>query len=876
VIGIDLRDGGCHLFGAPGMQALGGNISSSLAGLRYLQHLDLSCNKFDNPRIPGFLASLHELRYLDLSQSSFTGRIPPQLGNLSHLHYLSLASDSSGMLYTDVTWMSRLSSLEYLDMENVNLSTAVNWVPIVNMLPSLKHLHLAGCQLPGSHYSTIHSNLTSLETLDISENNLEEPIAPNWFWDLTNLKELDASWNQFHGSFPNELGNMTSIVRLYLGGSNNLAGMIRSNLKNLCNLEELSLFGNSINGSITELFQRLPSNNITWRDSNATRSLPTKLSEPLSSLILLDLSQTELTGAVPPCIGEFTKLTVLDLSFNNLHGVMHQGHFSGLQILKVLSLSGTSISIIVNSSWVPPFNLEEIELASCQLGPKFPAWLRWQPNVSNLDISNTGISDMLPDWFWQVFSSVENLNMKNNQIRGVLPPRMESMRITTLVLGSNQFSGPIPIMLPINLTVLDLSRNNISGPLPVNFGALLGLEILLLFENAISGMIPSSLCNLLSLQLLDMSENELTGPCPDCVFTGTSLEPFNLFEGQGLRSLSLRNNKLSGEFPSFLRSCQQLGFLDLTENQFHGTLPSWIGEKLPSLVFLRLRSNMFDGHIPVDLTELVNLQYLDLANNSLSGSIPHSIVNFKGMTSSPNNIGANVIYSTMTVDVSFVVDYTENITVVTKGQERLYTGEIIYMVNLDLSCNNLTGKIPVEIGILLALASLNLSSNAFSGEIPETIGALVQVESLDLSHNELSGEIPTSLSALTSLSHLNLSFNNLIGKIPSGNQLQVLDDLATVYIGNPGLCGDPLFKKCPEDGLPDATLKDHQHRSDDIFLFIGVGSGFVMGLAAVLYLFLFKANWRVLCFAFYDRLYDKLYVQVAVSFALLMRSLGKS
>ncbi|KAG2561024.1 receptor-like protein EIX2 [Panicum virgatum] len=880
VIGIDLGDGGCDLFGVPGMQALGGNISSSLAGLRYLQHLDLSCNKFDNPRIPGFLGSLHELRYLDLSQSSFTGRIPPQLGNLSHLHHLSLASDSfvmiepqpSSMLYTDdITWLSRLSSLEYLNMEAVNLSTAANWVPVVNMLSSLKFLRLARCQLPGSRYSSLHSNLTSLETLDISENHLHEPIAPNWFWDLSNLKDLYASMNHFYGTIPYELGNMTSIVWLDLG-LNNLVGMIPPTLKNLCNLEGLSLDQNNISGTLTEFCQHLPScsrgkpKTLFPPYSNATRSQPAKLSEPLSNLTLLDLAFNELRGAVPPWIGEFTKLEILDLRFNSLHGVMHQGHLSGLKRLKDLRLSGNSIAITVNSSWVPPFNLEEVELASCQLGPKFPAWLRWQTNVDYLDLSNTSISDSLPDWFWEVFSSVLDLNMRNNQITGVLPPTMESMAIEALVLGSNQFSGPIP-NLPTNLYILDLSRNNISGPIHVNFGDLLGLEMILLFDNAISGRIPSSLCNLSSLRLLDLSENELTGPSPDCVF--------NASQGR-LQSLSLRNNKLSGEFPSFLRSCQYLSFLDLTENQFHGTLPPWIGEELPSLVFLRLRSNMFNGDIPVDLiTKLDNLQYLDLAYNRLSGNMPHSIVNLKGMTQTPNSLDSGIFFSLGSEYIS-LVDYTENITIVTKGQERLYTGEIVFMVNMDLSCNNLTGNIPEEIGTLIALTSLNLSSNAFSGEIPETIGALVQVESLDLSHNELSGEIPTSLSALRSLSHLNLSYNNLTGKIPSGNQLQVLDDLATVYIGNPGLCGDPLSKKCPEDGLPDDTLKDHQHRSDDVFLFVAIGSGFVMGIMAVFYVFLFKTNWRVLCFAFYDRLYDEIYVQVVVSFNLLMRSIGRS
>lgn len=118
--------------------------------------------------------------------------------------------------------------------------------------------------------------------------------------------------------------------------------------------------------------------------------------------------------------------------------------------------------------------------------------------------------------------------------------------------------------------------------------------------------------------------------------------------------------------------------------------------------------------------------------------------------------------------------YSQNFWLITKGQERLYTGQILYMVNLDLSCNNITGEIPEEIGTLVALKSLNLSWNAFTNKIPEKIGALVQVESLDLSHNVLSGEIPTSLSALTSLSRLNLSYNILTGQIPSGNQLQHL------------------------------------------------------------------------------------------------------
>lgn len=70
---------------------LKGDISFSLVELPYLKHLDLSYIDFGGSQIPSFSGLLSELRYLNLSSTSVSGEIPPQLANLSNLQVLDLS-----------------------------------------------------------------------------------------------------------------------------------------------------------------------------------------------------------------------------------------------------------------------------------------------------------------------------------------------------------------------------------------------------------------------------------------------------------------------------------------------------------------------------------------------------------------------------------------------------------------------------------------------------------------------------------------------------------------------------------------------------------------------------------------------------------------
>jgi hypothetical protein len=57
-------------------------ISPSLLSLEQLESLDLSGNWFNNGSIPTFLGCFKNLRYLNLSHTSFTGTFSHQLSNL--------------------------------------------------------------------------------------------------------------------------------------------------------------------------------------------------------------------------------------------------------------------------------------------------------------------------------------------------------------------------------------------------------------------------------------------------------------------------------------------------------------------------------------------------------------------------------------------------------------------------------------------------------------------------------------------------------------------------------------------------------------------------------------------------------------------------
>jgi RHS repeat-associated protein len=88
------------------------------------------------------------------------------------------------------------------------------------------------------------------------------------------------------------------------------------------------------------------------------------------------------------------------------------------------------------------------------------------------------------------------------------------------------------------------------------------------------------------------------------------------------------------------------------------------------------------------------------------------------------------------------------------------------IAEINLSANNLIGKIPASVGDMKGLTFVNLGSNKLVGGIPARIGELTQLKKLYLFNNQLSKGIPSQLGNLANLEELQLQANLLTGNIP--------------------------------------------------------------------------------------------------------------
>ncbi|KAL3327251.1 hypothetical protein AABB24_037783 [Solanum stoloniferum] len=488
----------------------------------------------------------------------------------------------------------------------------------------------------------------------------------------------------------------------------------------------------------------------------------------------LNLSGFRLQGNVT-LISELKGLKWLDLSNNNFQGSIPQA-FGNLSELQFLDLS---------------FNMFRNSI---------PGELGKLKNLRALNLSNNLLTGSVPD----ELEGMENLlyfQIFTNKLSGFIPMWIGNLtNLRVFAAYENEFSGDIPVNLGLHseLLLLNLHSNHLEGTIPESIFAMEKLEFLVLTNNKLTGTIPDSIVNCKGLSSIRIGNNKLIGGIPKGIGNISSL---TYFEAD--------NNTLSGEIVSGFAKCSNLTLLNLASNGFSGTIPPEFGE-LNNLQELIVPGNNLYGEIPTSVLRCKNLNKLDLSNNKFNGTIPGDICN--------------------TTKLQFLLLGQNSL----KGDIPREIGNCVKLLELQMGSNYLTGSIPSEIGHMKNLQiSLNLSHNHLHGQLPKDLGKLDKLVSLDVSNNQLSGNIPLELKGMLSLIEVNFSSNQFTGPIPAFAPFE--KSLNSSFLGNKGLCGEPLSSDCGYD----FEHNGNHHRVSYRLILAVVGSGLAIFTAVTVVVLLY-------------------------------------
>nr|XP_017245857.1 PREDICTED: receptor like protein 30-like [Daucus carota subsp. sativus] len=601
---------------------ISGKLPDSIMKLKSLRILDINYCLFSG-FIPATVSNMTTLTTLDLSRNYFSGKVPP-LASMSQLSYLSLANNNfTGKISAS---FANLTSLTYLDLSTNKFSGIV---PLWLMnLTYLTHLDLSFNQLMHGSVPKSLSQLQNLEYLSLSHANLSGTIEEDIFLSLKKLTYLQLSHNTL-SLVDNNKTNTTLPQFKYLALSECNTRKFPSFLQFQDELEDLFLDLNQIEGLIPEWIWNksresmnsvwLGGNQLTGFDHNPgvlpwTRLRVLDLSDNMmegpppvlpASTLAFFASGNRMTGEISPLICNAKTLIVLEMSNNNLVGEIPSCLGNSSHDLMILNLKGNHFKGIIPE--MSSEGLTMLDLSQNQLQGKVPRSLANCTLLQVLDLGDNQIDDSFPLWLGTL-PELQVLILRSNMFHGTIEnhtTNSEFPKLRIIDLYNNSFAGDLPLEHFKNCDAMKFKVDKLAYMdvivLPSIAGWILSVDYTMTITNKGVKLLYEKVSNLITF--VDLSSNKFTGKIPD------SMESF-----KNLHFLNLSNNVLNGAIPPSTGNLTALESFDISKNILTGEIPPQLAG-LGFLAIFNVSFNHLTGPIPQ------GKQFSSFQNDSYKGNM---------------------------------------------------------------------------------------------------------------------------------------------------------------------------------------------------------------------------------------------------------------